>query len=121
MAETINLATKEMQDSIKNDTSQISSKSSQSSVNSIRSDTQYIRNQFPINSGIKSVQRGLYTYSNMQKEVSISSVNINKSFLIFTNKSSTGSTVNGNIKNSTTLIFDSAGNNDIEWQVIEFE
>lgn len=47
MSNRIYLADKETQDEIKQDTSQISSKASQTSVDNVRNDTQFIRNEFP--------------------------------------------------------------------------
>lgn len=87
---------------------------------------------------IKSVQRGTVNISSSSSStynVTISAVNINKSFLIINGENSTGSSgaatpynASGEIKNSTTLLFTPTykDNSPVEyeyslrWQVVEF-
>ena len=87
---------------------------------------------------VKSVQRGTVNISSSSSStynVTISAVNINKSFLIINGENSTGSSgaatpynASGEIKNSTTLLFTPTykDNSPVEyeyslrWQVVEF-
>ena len=110
----------------------ISSRADQATANAIKAKTDLIVTGM---GGIKSVQRGsiIMKFSEGLKSVAISSVDLNKSFLILSNTSYLyTSTYNsfdasGQISSATSLLFTRkytpSSNNDgnyIDWQVIEF-
>jgi hypothetical protein len=84
--------------------------------------------------GIKSVQRGFaslswgYDYENRFTDVSITAVNLSKSFLIFSNNAGDSSNaqtfVMGTLVSSTQITFSrysSQNSLGISWEVVEFE
>jgi len=87
------------------------------------SSVQAVLDNFPIQGGIKSVQRGL-TVVTTGVEVTISPVDVNKSYLNVTNDygGSTNRGFKGYILNSTTIRFDIfiGAYGEVAWEVIEF-
>lgn len=78
---------------------------------------------------VKSVQNGVTVLDSSSKNVVISSVDVNKSLIIFTVKNNNSSNdaraikVKGKIMDSTTINFSIvvAGDTNVSWQVIEFD
>ena len=112
----------------------ISSRADQTTANAIKAKTDLIATGL---GGIKSVQRGTISlpFNTVSVSVTISSVNLTKSFLIFSNNSSIASTdklygyIAGTIASATSLSFSRAADNTtsssnvcnvIDWQVVEF-
>ena len=112
----------------------ISSRADQSTADAIKAKTDLIT-ATGMGGGIKSVQRGsiIMKFNEGSKSVAISSVNLNKSFLILSNTSYLYSStsyvfdVSGQISSATSLLFTrkstQSSTNDgnyTDWQVIEF-
>ena len=111
----------------------ISSRALETTAQAIKAKTDLIATGL---GGIKSVQRGTVslTFSTPSASVTISSVNLTKSFLIFSNNSSLYADIlyghiTGTIASATSLSFSRASNNTssssdvcnvINWQVVEF-
>lgn len=102
----------------------------------IYSDTQYIKNEFPVKSGgIKSVQRGVESSFDLSgtKEISISEVDVDKTFINIINLvgasfGSSASVIILTLKDSTTLELKSDSKQawgkdfgSLSWEVIEFK